>query len=322
MTRLGVPVPPGFTVTTAACNAYLDHDRAFPPGMWEQELAALARVEAATGKKFGDPAKPLLVSCRSGAKFSMPGMMDTVLNIGLNDAVAEAMAEATGDPRFVYDAYRRLVQMFGCVVMGIDDEPFEEVIEEVKAERGLKRRRRAERRRVEAHHRALPEALPRLHRQDFPQDPSSSSSSPPAPSSTAGSASAPSTTATPPASATTSAPRSTSRWSCSATWARLGHGRRLHPQPGRRREGALRRLPAERPGRGRRRRHPQHRTDRQAAHRDAQVYEEFITICDRLEHRFRDMQDVEFTSSAASCGCCRPATASAPRAPRSRSPST
>ncbi len=137
MTRLGVPVPPGFTVTTAACNAYLDHDRAFPPGMWEQELAALQRVEASTGKAFGDPSKPLLVSCRSGAKFSMPGMMDTVLNIGLNDAVAESMAEATGDPRFVYDAYRRLVQMFGCVVMGIDDEPFEEVIEEVKAERGL-----------------------------------------------------------------------------------------------------------------------------------------------------------------------------------------
>jgi pyruvate, orthophosphate dikinase len=138
MTRLGVPVPPGFTVTTAACNAYLDHDRAFPPGMWEQELAALKRVEASTGKSFGDPAKPLLVSCRSGAKFSMPGMMDTVLNIGLNDAVAEAMAAATGDPRFVYDAYRRLVQMFGCVVMGIDDEPFEEVIEEVKGERGLR----------------------------------------------------------------------------------------------------------------------------------------------------------------------------------------
>ncbi len=138
MTRLGVPVPPGFTVTTAACNAYLDHDRAFPPGMWEQELAALQRVEASTGKSFGDPSKPLLVSCRSGAKFSMPGMMDTVLNIGLNDAVAESMAVATGDPRFVYDAYRRLVQMFGCVVMGIDDEPFEEVIEEVKAERGLR----------------------------------------------------------------------------------------------------------------------------------------------------------------------------------------
>ncbi len=138
MTRLGVPVPPGFTVTTAACNAYLEHDRAFPPGMWAQELAALERVEVATGKKFGDPANPLLVSCRSGAKFSMPGMMDTVLNIGLTDAVAESMAELTGDPRFVYDAYRRLVQMFGCVVMGIDDEPFEEVIEEVKAERGVK----------------------------------------------------------------------------------------------------------------------------------------------------------------------------------------
>ncbi|MDA0700064.1 MAG: pyruvate, phosphate dikinase [bacterium] len=137
MTRLGVPVPPGFTVTTAACNAYLEHDRAFPPGMWEQELAALKRVEEMTGKVFGDPHKPLLVSCRSGAKFSMPGMMDTVLNIGLNDVTAEAMVKDAGDARFVFDAYRRLVQMFGCVVMGIDDEPFEEVIDEEKAARGI-----------------------------------------------------------------------------------------------------------------------------------------------------------------------------------------
>jgi len=138
MTRLGVPVPPGFTVTTAACNAYLDHDRNFPDGMWDQELAALKRVETATGKVFGDPHKPLLVSCRSGSKFSMPGMMDTVLNIGLNDTTAEAMVKDTGDERFVFDAYRRLVQMFGCVVMGIDDEPFEEVIEEEKEARGFK----------------------------------------------------------------------------------------------------------------------------------------------------------------------------------------
>jgi len=101
MTRAGVPVPPGFTVTTEACNAYLAAGGKFPAGMWEQELAALKTVEVQTGKKFGDPNNPLLVSCRSGAKFSMPGMMDTVLNIGLNDKTAAGMVKKTGDERFV-----------------------------------------------------------------------------------------------------------------------------------------------------------------------------------------------------------------------------
>src|SRR5690349_3183468 len=122
MTRLGVPVPPGFTVTTVACNGYLSHDRQFPPQMWEQEVTAMRQLEKRTGKGFGDAANPLMVSCRSGAKFSMPGMMDTVLNIGLNDVTAQSLATLTGNPRFVYDAYRRLVQMFGSVVMGIPDE--------------------------------------------------------------------------------------------------------------------------------------------------------------------------------------------------------
>jgi pyruvate, orthophosphate dikinase len=138
MTRIGVPVPPGFTVTTEACNAYLAAGQQFPTGMWEQELAALNNVEQKTGKKFGDPSNPLLVSCRSGAKFSMPGMMDTVLNIGLNDATAESMVQLTGDERFVYDSYRRLVQMFGSVVLGIDDEAFEDPLDEYKKHKGIK----------------------------------------------------------------------------------------------------------------------------------------------------------------------------------------
>ncbi|MEZ4583873.1 MAG: PEP/pyruvate-binding domain-containing protein [Caldilineaceae bacterium] len=96
------------------------------------------KLEEQTGKKFGDPSNPLLVSCRSGAKFSMPGMMDTVLNIGLNDDTAKTMVELTGDARFVYDSYRRLVQMFGSVVMGVPDEPFEEAIAKVKAQRGVR----------------------------------------------------------------------------------------------------------------------------------------------------------------------------------------
>jgi pyruvate,orthophosphate dikinase len=137
MTRIGVPVPPGFTVTTEACNAYLEAGETFPEGMWEQELAALKDVEAKSGKGFGDSSNPLLVSCRSGAKFSMPGMMDTVLNIGLNDETARGMVELTGDPRFVYDAYRRLVQMYGSVVLGVADEPFEHQIEETKNAKGV-----------------------------------------------------------------------------------------------------------------------------------------------------------------------------------------
>ncbi|MBW8011801.1 MAG: pyruvate, phosphate dikinase [Chloroflexi bacterium] len=132
MTRLGVPVPPGFTVTTEACNAYLDAGEKFPQGMWEQMQEAFAQLEIDTGKVFGDPTKPLLVSSRSGAKFSMPGMMDTVLNIGLNDETAEGLAELAGDRRFVFDAYRRLVQMFGSVVLEISDEAFEDIIETYK----------------------------------------------------------------------------------------------------------------------------------------------------------------------------------------------
>jgi pyruvate,orthophosphate dikinase len=135
MTRTGVPVPPGFTVTTEACNAYLAAGNQFPKGMWEQELKALKDVERKTGRKFGDARDPLLVSSRSGAKFSMPGMMDTVLNIGLNDETAEGMIELTGDARFVYDSYRRLVQMFGAVVMGVPDEPFEEIITSTRKKR-------------------------------------------------------------------------------------------------------------------------------------------------------------------------------------------
>jgi pyruvate,orthophosphate dikinase len=138
MTRLNVPVPPGFTITTEACNAYLDSGGVFPDQMWEQVLKAVETIEAQTGKHFGDPKKPLLISCRSGAKFSMPGMMDTVLNIGLNDETAQSMVNLTSDERFVYDAYRRLIQMFGSVVMNIDDDLFEEKITAVRNRAGVK----------------------------------------------------------------------------------------------------------------------------------------------------------------------------------------
>jgi pyruvate,orthophosphate dikinase len=137
MSRIGVPVPPGFTITTEACNAYLDNEEQFPDGLTDQLDAALADTEKNLGKRFGSADAPLLVSCRSGAKFSMPGMMDTVLNIGINDEVLEGMIEAFGDERFVYDSYRRLVQMFGSVVMGVDDHTFEQVLTEARAEAGV-----------------------------------------------------------------------------------------------------------------------------------------------------------------------------------------
>ncbi len=138
MTRIGLPVPPGFTVTTEACNAYLANGNKFPEGMWEQELEAMKATEKTTGKTFGDPKNPLLVSCRSGSKESMPGMMDTVLNIGLNDATVEGLAALTENPRFAWDAYRRLVEGFGKVVLEIPDTAFEHVLSSMKEKRGVK----------------------------------------------------------------------------------------------------------------------------------------------------------------------------------------
>ena len=137
MSRIQVPVPPGFTVTTEACIAYLGAEGGFPADIWEQQIEALGHIEAETGKKFGNPENPLLVSCRSGAKFSMPGMMDTILNLGMNDKVAAGMVELTGDARFVYDSYRRLIQMFGTVVRGMEAEVFEEVLEHSRRAAGV-----------------------------------------------------------------------------------------------------------------------------------------------------------------------------------------
>jgi pyruvate, orthophosphate dikinase len=135
MVRINVPVPPGFTITTEACNTYLDSGGIFPDQMWEQTLAALKNIEKQTGKDFGGHKQPLLVSCRSGAKFSMPGMMDTVLNIGLNEQTIAAMVALTNDERFVYDSYRRLIQMFGSVVMGVADDDFEMFISQIRKKR-------------------------------------------------------------------------------------------------------------------------------------------------------------------------------------------
>src|SRR5256712_3934532 len=138
MTRAGMPVPPGFTITTEACRAYYASGGKFPPGLWEQVLAALKTLERKAGKKFGDPRDPLLVSVRSGAKFSMPGMMDTVLNLGLSEDTAKGIAALTKDDRFALDARRRFIQMFGKTVKGIDGEKFEHALQEAKKKAGVK----------------------------------------------------------------------------------------------------------------------------------------------------------------------------------------
>ncbi|MER3456591.1 MAG: pyruvate, phosphate dikinase [candidate division GAL15 bacterium] len=139
MTRIGIPVPPGFTITTEACREYYRRGGQFPPGLWEEVQEALREVERRMGRRFGDPEQPLLVSVRSGAKFSMPGMMDTVLNLGLNDRTVEGLSRMTDNPRFAYDAYRRFVQMFGRIVLGVPGEVFEEVLEAAKRRDGQRR---------------------------------------------------------------------------------------------------------------------------------------------------------------------------------------
>src|SRR5881392_250722 len=142
MTRIGLPVPPGFTITTDVCTYYYQNGKRFPPNQASELTKAVAWLEKETGKKFGDPKNPLLVSVRSGSRDSMPGMMDTILNLGLNDATTEGLKAATKNGRFAWDSYRRFVQMYGDVVMGVqkrhenEHEPFDEVMDELKREVG------------------------------------------------------------------------------------------------------------------------------------------------------------------------------------------
>src|SRR5260221_635236 len=132
MTNAGLPVPPGFTITTAACNAYFKAGKKLPPGLWDQVERGLAAVERATKKKLGDPKDPLLVSVRSGAARSMPGMMDTVLNLGRNAESRTGLAKLTKNERFAWDAYRRFISMFGRIVLGIDPAKFEHALDAKK----------------------------------------------------------------------------------------------------------------------------------------------------------------------------------------------
>jgi len=132
MAKAGVPVPPGFTISTEVCNIFFENNRSVPQEIEEQVDKGLAKLEKDIGKKLGDAADPLLLSVRSGAKFSMPGMMNTILNLGLNDETTEGLVAKTGNPRFAYDCYRRFIQMFGEVALNIEMEKFDEAFDERK----------------------------------------------------------------------------------------------------------------------------------------------------------------------------------------------
>ena len=138
MTNIGLPVPPGFTITTETCNLFYELGKKWPEGLWEQVLSNLAKLENKMGMKFNDLVNPLLVSVRSGSAVSMPGMMDTVLNLGLNDKTVQALIKKTGNERFAWDAYRRFIQMFGDVVMEVKHEKFEHALTSMKKKKGVK----------------------------------------------------------------------------------------------------------------------------------------------------------------------------------------
>ena len=171
MIKIGVPVPPGFTITTTACIAFYDNQRALPPGLEDQVHTAMALTEKTMGRKFGDCDNPLLFSVRSGARVSMPGMMDTVLNLGLNDETVQGLIKGSSNPRFAYDSYRRFIQMYGNVVMGIESEKLESLLEEAKEKKGVKFDTELDADDLKALVTALKARVRELTGRDFPEDP-------------------------------------------------------------------------------------------------------------------------------------------------------
>lgn len=171
MINLGIPVPPGFTITTDVCRYYYDNGKKYPADLDEQIKEALSKVEDIMGMKFGDPENPLLFSVRSGAAESMPGMMETILNVGLNDVTVEGLAKKTNNPRFAYDSYRRLIQMYSDVALGINSDFFEEALEEKKEEKGVKLDNELSADALKELIKTYKEIVKREKGMDFPQDP-------------------------------------------------------------------------------------------------------------------------------------------------------
>ena len=309
MANLGLPVPPGFTITTAVCTHYYANKQKYPKDLEKQVDAGLAHIAAHhRPARFGDRANPLLVSVRSGARASMPGMMDTVLNLGLNDETVEALAKQSGDRRFAYDSYRRFIQMYSNVVLDIEHHNFEDILEDHKSRAGFT---------LDTELTAddwvdvvarYQERVREEKGEPFPQDPRAQLWG--AIGAVFGSWMN--------ARAITyrrlhAIPES---WGTAVNvqamvFGNMGDtsatGRRLHAQSLDRREAALRRIPDQRPGRGRRRRHPHAAGDhrdraqgirlRQAVdgNRDARAFKELTRIYGALEKHYRDMQDMEFT---------------------------
>jgi pyruvate, orthophosphate dikinase len=170
MSNIGLPVPPGFTITTEVCVWYYDHDKTYPSDLTPQVMTALAAVETYLGMKFGDADNPLLVSVRSGARVSMPGMMDTVLNLGLNKITVEGLARRSGDPRFAYDSYRRFIQMFSSVVLGVQHHKFEDVLADIKRSHRVKTDADLTPQALSEVIEAYLELVKKQTGQDFPQD--------------------------------------------------------------------------------------------------------------------------------------------------------
>ncbi|MBW2977775.1 pyruvate, phosphate dikinase, partial [Candidatus Woesearchaeota archaeon] len=171
MVALGLPIPPGFTISTEACEAYYENNKEYPKEVLDQIQKELEELEKKMNKKLGDPVDPLLVSVRSGAAVSMPGMMDTVLNLGLNDISVQGLIKKTNNERFAMDSYRRFIQMFGDVVMGVEHAKFEEALEEVKSTKGVEYDTDLDANDLKKVIEKYKEAIRKEKGEDFPQEP-------------------------------------------------------------------------------------------------------------------------------------------------------
>ena len=257
MTNAGMPVPQGFTISTEACTQYYNDGRQINEGIMADIYEYIGKMEEIVGKKFGDPANPLLVSVRSGARASMPGMMDTILNLGLNDEVVEGLAKKTGNPRFAYDSYRRFVQMFSDVVMEMNKSEFEKIIDEMKEAKGVTQDVELDADDMKA----LVAKFKSLYKEkmgaDFPTDPKTQLIE--AVKAVFRSLGQPPRQHLPPHerdSLRLGHRRQRTGHGVRQLRRELRHGRGVHPQPRHRREGPVRRIPHQRPGRGRGGRHP------------------------------------------------------------------
>ena len=297
MTRLGLPVPKGFTITTETCIAYLKGGHAFPEGLDDEVSEHLAALEAAVGTTLGDAENPLLVSVRSGAKFSMPGMMDTVLNLGLNDRSVEGLAQRTGNPRFARDSYRRFIQMFGDVVSEVPKHLFEDALDALKTERGVEQDVDLTAEDLRGSSRRTRGSTATRRARTSPRSRAPSSTPPSAPCSSRG---------------TTSAAHDYRRlnripyelgtavnvqqmvFGNTGPTSGTGVAFTRNNVTGEKGE-PVRRLPHQRAGRGRGGRHPHPAPAGGAEGRAAEAFAQLIETMDLLEQTYRNMQDVEFT---------------------------